>query len=56
MAQQVYGAHGAAWQNLLLRSSTARAAGVAWYRGEPLGLPVKARLALGLLREGIRAH
>jgi flavin-dependent dehydrogenase len=54
MAERVYGPRRAMWQNFLLRSPAARAAGVAWYRGESLPLSEKARLALGLLREGIR--
>jgi flavin-dependent dehydrogenase len=51
LAPRVYGKRGALWRTFLVRSASARDAGVRWYRGERLSWSTKLRLAMGLARE-----
>jgi len=55
LAPRVYGAPGLAYRRFLRDSSAARRAGAAWYAGERLSRLTKARLALQLGVEGVRA-
>jgi flavin-dependent dehydrogenase len=50
LAPHVYGARARKWASFLVREPLAMQAGLAWYRGEPLGLGTKARLAARLVR------
>lgn len=55
LAGRVYGVPGASYRHFLCTSEAARRAGAAWYAGERLAATTKARLALSLGFEGIRA-
>jgi flavin-dependent dehydrogenase len=49
LAKRVYGRFGGPARRYLLRSTYARDAAMAWYRGDPLSLFTELRLALGLV-------
>jgi menaquinone-9 beta-reductase len=48
LTRRVYGRHGHPARRLLLRSTFARDAAMAWYRGESLSWPTKLKLGFGL--------
>lgn len=50
LAPHVYGPRARRWASFLVREPLAMQAGLRWYRGEPLGLGTKARLAARLAR------
>ncbi len=50
LAPRVYGRRARKWATFLVREPLALEAGLTWYRGEPLGLVTKARLAARLAR------
>ncbi|HEY8072596.1 MAG TPA: NAD(P)/FAD-dependent oxidoreductase [Labilithrix sp.] len=53
LAKRVYGRFGAPARNYLLRSTFARDAAMAWYRGETLSMFTQLRLGLGLVASAL---